>query len=79
MPLGQDLNEEDLPIGEDSRERQGLAQGTSDISYGVEPNIHGNPMESTPFQESRASSSRISKRRRLLTSADAVQFFEKPS
>ena len=78
--LGQDLNEEeDLPIGEDSRDREGLAQGTSDISRGVEPNIHGIPMASTPFQENRAPSSRISKRRRLLTSADAVQFCEEPS
>ena len=78
--LGQELNEEeDLPIGEDLRDREGLAQGTSDISRGVEPNIHGNPMVSTPFQENRAPSSRISKRRRLLTSADAVQFCEEPS
>ena len=78
--LGQDLNEEeDLPIGEDSRNREWLAQGTSDISRGVEPNIHGNPMASTPFQENRAPSSRISKRRLLLTSADAVQFCEEPS
>ena len=68
--------EEDLPIGKDSRNREWLAQGTSDISHDVEPNIHGNPMASTPFQENRAPSS---KRRRLLTSADAVQFCEEPS
>ena len=78
--LGHDLNEgEDLLIGEDSREREGLAQGTSDNYRGVEPNIHENPMASIPYQETRALSSRVSKRRRLLTSANVVQFCEEPS